>query len=163
HPLVEKITTPAQDDEVRSYQEQAKRQSDIQRESVTREKTGVFTGGYAVNPVSGQHIPIWVADYVLMSYGTGAIMAVPAHGMRDCESTRQFVLPIKTVSHRNGQVMILPDVMTEAVEPHGSMVISGPLAVTREEEWFVAAGRSVEELGVGKSATDDRWHDWLIS
>ena len=163
HPLVERITTPAQDDEVRSYQEQAKRQSDIQRESVTREKTGVFTGGYAVNPVSGQHIPIWVADYVLMSYGTGAIMAVPAHDQRDFEFARQFDLPIKIVIHPNGQEMILPEEMTEAVEAHGSMVNSGPLTGTPEEESFEAACRYIEELGVGKSATNYRLHDWLIS
>jgi len=163
HPLVEKITTPAQADEVRVYQEQAKRQSDIQRESVTREKTGVFTGGYAVNPVSGQHIPIWVADYVLMSYGTGAIMAVPAHDQRDFEFARQFDLPIKVVIHPNGQELILPEEMTEAVEAHGSMINSGPLTGTPEEESFDAASRYIEEIGVGKATTNYRLHDWLIS
>ena len=163
HPLVDKVTTPAQVDEVRAYQEQAKRQSDIQRESVTREKTGVFTGGYAVNPVSGEHIPIWVADYVLMSYGTGAIMAVPAHDQRDFEFARQFDLPIKVVIHPNGQELILPEEMTEAVEAHGSMINSGPLTGTPEEESFDAASRYIEEIGVGKGATNYRLHDWLIS
>jgi len=108
HPLVEKVTTPAQLEEVHAYQEQAKRQSDIQRESVTREKTGVFTGGYAINPASGQHIPIWIADYVLMGYGTGAVMAVPAHDQRDFEFARQFNLPIKVVIQPEGDHLIDP-------------------------------------------------------
>ncbi|MDD4577827.1 MAG: leucine--tRNA ligase [Anaerolineaceae bacterium] len=163
HPLVEKITTSAQADQVRAYQEQAKRQSDIQRESVTREKTGVFTGGYAINPVSGEHIPIWVADYVLMSYGTGAIMAVPAHDQRDFEFARQFDLPIKVVIHPNRKDMVFPEEMTEAVEAHGSMVNSGPLTGTPEEESFDAASRYIEAIGVGKSTTNYRLHDWLIS
>ena len=163
HPLVEKIVTPAQLDQVRAYQEQAKRQSDIQRESVTREKTGVFTGGYAVNPVSSEHIPIWVADYVLMSYGTGAIMAVPGHDQRDFEFARQFNLPVKVVIHPEGTDLPLPEEMTEAVEAHGSMVNSGPLTGTPEAETFDAAVRYVEELGVGKATTNYRLHDWLIS
>ena len=163
HPLVEKITTPAQMDEVRCYQEQARHQSDIQRESVSREKTGVFTGGYALNPVSGEHIPIWIADYVLMSYGTGAIMAVPAHDQRDFEFARQFDLPIKVVIHSNGQELLLPEEMTEAVEAHGSMINSGPLTGTPEEESFEAASRYIEEIGVGKESINYRLHDWLIS
>ena len=163
HPLVEKITTPAQIDEVRQYQEQARHQSDIQRESVSREKTGVFTGGYAVNPVSGEHIPIWVADYVLMSYGTGAIMAVPAHDQRDFEFARQFDLPIKVVIHSNGQELLSPEEMTQAVEAHGSMINSGRLTGTPEEESFEAASRYIEEIGVGKESINYRLHDWLIS
>ena len=163
HPLVEKITTAAQLDEVRAYQEQAKRQSDIQRESVTREKTGVFTGGYAINPASGQHIPIWIADYVLMGYGTGAIMAVPAHDQRDFEFARQYGLPIKVVIHPNGDNLIDPDEMTAAVEAHGSMVNSGPLTGTPESESMAAATRYAEENGFGFGTTSYRLHDWLIS
>ena len=163
HPLVEKVTTPAQLDEVRAYQEQAKRQSDIQRESVTREKTGVFTGGYAINPASGQHIPIWIADYVLMGYGTGAIMAVPAHDQRDFEFARQFNLPVMVVIHANGDSLIDPDAMTEAVEAHGSMVNSGPLTGTPETESMAAAIRYAEENGFGFGTTSYRLHDWLIS
>ncbi|MBA4380885.1 MAG: leucine--tRNA ligase, partial [Anaerolinea sp.] len=79
HPLVNKITTPEQRAEVEAYKAQAARQTDIEREATDKEKTGVFTGGYAVNPVNGEKIPVWIADYVLMTYGTGAIMAVPAH------------------------------------------------------------------------------------
>jgi len=163
HPLVEKVTTAAQMDEVRAYQDQAKRQSDIQRESVTREKTGVFTGGYAINPASGQHIPIWIADYVLMGYGTGAIMAVPAHDQRDFEFARQYKLPIQVVIHPNGDNLIDPDEMTEAVEAHGSMVNSGPLTGTPESESLAAATRFAEENGFGFGTTSYRLHDWLIS
>ena len=163
HPLVEKVTTAAQLDEVHAYQEQAKRQSDIQRESVTREKTGVFTGGYAINPASGQHIPIWIADYVLMGYGTGAIMAVPAHDQRDFEFARQYGLPIKVVIHPNGDNLIDPDEMTAAVEAHGSMVNSGPLTGTPESESMAAATRYAEENGFGFGTTSYRLHDWLIS
>ncbi len=163
HPLVEKVTTSAQLDEVRVYQEQAKRQSDIQRESVTREKTGVFTGGYAINPASGQHIPIWIADYVLMGYGTGAIMAVPAHDQRDFEFARQYKLPIQVVIQPNGDNLIEPDEMTAAVEAHGSMVNSGPLTGTPESESLAAATRFAEENGFGFGTTSYRLHDWLIS
>jgi leucyl-tRNA synthetase len=160
---VEKVTTAAQLDEVRAYQEQAKRQSDIQRESVTREKTGVFTGGYAINPASGQHIPIWIADYVLMGYGTGAIMAVPAHDQRDFEFARQYNLPIKVVIHSNGDDLIDPDEMTTAVEAHGSMVNSGPLTGTPESESMAAAIRFAEENNFGHGTISYRLHDWLIS
>jgi len=163
HPLVENVTTSAQLDEVRTYQEQAKRQSDIQRESVTREKTGVFTGGYAVNPASGEHIPIWIADYVLMGYGTGAVMAVPAHDKRDFEFARQFNLPIKVVIHPNGDNLIDPDEMIAAVEVHGSMVNSGPLTDTPESESMAAAIRFAEENEFGFGTTSYRLHDWLIS
>jgi len=97
HPLVEKITTPDQAEAVHAYVEQAIRQTDIQREAVDKEKTGVFTGGYAVNPVNGARIPIWIADYVLMSYGTGAIMGVPAHDERDFAFALKYGLVILPV------------------------------------------------------------------
>jgi leucyl-tRNA synthetase len=85
HPAVEKITTPERADEVNAYVEKAGRMSEIDRSDITREKTGVFTGAYAINPASGERIPVYIADYVLMGYGTGAIMAVPAHDERDGE------------------------------------------------------------------------------
>jgi leucyl-tRNA synthetase len=100
HPLVEKLTTPDQRKEVEAYKKQAARQSDIEREAVDKEKTGVFTGGYAVNPVNQSNIPIWIADYVLMTYGTGAIMAVPAHDERDFAFAVKFGLPIIPVIDR---------------------------------------------------------------
>ena len=90
HPLVEKITTPEQRQAVEAYKQQAARQSDIEREAADKEKTGVFTGAYAINPVNSERIPIWIADYVLMTYGTGAIMAVPAHDERDFAFARKY-------------------------------------------------------------------------
>jgi leucyl-tRNA synthetase len=97
HPLVQKITTPEARSAVEAYIQQASRQSDIEREATDKEKTGVFTGGYAINPVNGEKIPVWIADYVLMTYGTGAIMAVPAHDERDFAFALKFGLPILPV------------------------------------------------------------------
>ncbi len=101
HPLVAKLTSPEQKAQVDAYVREVQRESDIQRESTDKEKTGVFTGGYAINPVNGQRIPIWIADYVLITYGTGAIMAVPAHDERDFAFAIKFGLPILPVIDRN--------------------------------------------------------------
>ena len=100
HPLVEKLTTPEQRAAVEAYVDQARRQTDIQREAADKEKSGVFTGGYAINPVNQKRVPVWIADYVLMTYGTGAIMAVPAHDERDFEFALKFGLPILPVIQR---------------------------------------------------------------
>lgn len=100
HPLVEKLTTSAQEAEVKAYIAQTLRQSEIQREATDKEKSGVFTGGYAINPVNQKRIPVWIADYVLMTYGTGAIMAVPAHDQRDFDFAIKFGLPILPVIDR---------------------------------------------------------------
>jgi leucyl-tRNA synthetase len=108
HPLVEKLTTPEREQEVRDYVHESVRLSDIQREAAEKEKTGVFTGSYAINPVNGERIPIWLASYVLMTYGTGAIMAVPAHDERDFEFALKFGLPILPVIDR-------PDGRTKSV------------------------------------------------
>jgi len=113
HPLVSKITTAGRQPAVQAYIAQAARQSDIQREATDKEKTGIFTGGYAINPVNGQRIPIWIADYVLMSYGTGAIMAVPSHDERDFEFAIKFGLPIIPVIER-------PDGLVKSFAPHAS-------------------------------------------
>ncbi len=112
HPLVEKITVAEKKAEVDAYKKQAARQSDIEREAVDKEKTGVFTGGYAINPVNGTKIPIWIADYVLMTYGTGAIMAVPAHDERDFAFARKFGLKIIPVIQPEG----VPDLDGETME-----------------------------------------------
>jgi leucyl-tRNA synthetase len=114
HPLVKKITSDEQRSSVEEYILQAARQTDIQRETTDREKTGVFTGGYAVNPVNNERIPIWIADYVLMTYGTGAIMAVPAHDERDFEFAIKFGLPILPVIDRS-------DGLTKSYAVPGSM------------------------------------------
>ncbi len=115
HPLVAKVTSTKQNAAVDEYIQQASRQSDIQREALDKEKTGVFTGGFAINPVNEQRIPIWIADYVLMTYGTGAIMAVPAHDERDFQFAIKFGLPILPVIDR-------PDQLTKSYAPAGTMI-----------------------------------------
>ena len=114
HPLVPGLTSAEQREQVEAYIAQATRQTDIQRESIDKDKSGVFTGGYAINPVNGKRIPVWIADYVLMTYGTGAIMAVPAHDERDFQFALKFGLPILPVIAR-------PDGLTKSFAPEGSM------------------------------------------
>ena len=163
HHLVEKVTTKEQQPTVKAYQEQAKRMGDIQRETVDREKTGVFTGGYAINPVNNERIPIWIADYVLMSYGTGAIMAVPAHDQRDFEFARKYDLPVIVVIQPPGEDPIISEQMEAAVPAIGEMVNSGPLTGTPGEAAFDRAVIYLEELGIGKRSVNYRLRDWLIS
>jgi len=147
HPLVAHLTTPDRKAEVDAYVEPALRQTDVQREAADKEKTGVFTGGYAINPANGERIPVWTADYVLIGYGTGAIMAVPAHDDRDLEFARKFGLKIRQV--------ILPE--------SGAMFDSGPLTGTPAEEAFDRAVAYLEERGAGRKAITYRLRDWLIS
>ena len=104
HPLVDKLTTPGYREAVEAYKLQASRQSEIERTAIDKEKTGAPIGAHAINPVNGERIPIWISDYVMMTYGTGAIMAVPAHDDRDFEFARKFGLPIIPVIERNDQV-----------------------------------------------------------
>lgn len=164
HPLVEKLTTPEQRAEVEQYVLDASRQTDIQREATDKEKTGVFTGGYAINPVNGEKIPVWIADYVLMTYGTGAIMAVPAHDQRDFEFARKFGLPVRIVIRPQGiSILESEDDMTMAVPASGTMVNSGPLTGTPGDQSFTRAIEYIKTQGVGKGATNFRLRDWLIS
>jgi leucyl-tRNA synthetase len=163
HPLVEKLTTPDQKAEVDAYIAQAARQTDIQREATDKEKTGVSTGGYAVNPVNGERIPVWIADYVLMSYGTGAIMAVPAHDQRDFEFARKYDLQVRPVIQPEGVVSLDGGTMTEAVPAYGMMVESGDLSGTPGDRSIAAAIAYVESLDVGEAAVSYRLRDWLIS
>ena len=162
HPLVSKLTTLAQKADVETYQKETLRQSDIQRESAEKEKSGVFTGSFAVNPVNGERIPIWIADYVLMTYGTGAIMAVPAHDQRDFEFARKFDLPVKIVI-RGDEEAITEDEMTAALPAMGRMVNSGELSGTPGDAAFRKAIELVEMKGVGKATSNYRLRDWLIS
>jgi leucyl-tRNA synthetase len=169
HPLVEKITTPENKAAVEAYKIEAGRQTDIQREAKDKEKTGVFTGGYAINPVNNERIPIWVADYVLMSYGTGAIMAVPAHDERDFEFARKFGLKVIPVIQPEG-VELNGDTM-EAAYPHdGVMINSGPFngtPATNDKGMKNPAIKAViewlEQKGIGKRDVNYRYRDWLIS
>ena len=128
HPLVEKVTPAAQRSVVDEYIGQAVRQTDIQREAADKVKTGVFTGGYAINPVNHERIPIWIADYVLMTYGTGAIMAVPAHDQRDFEFARKYNLEVRVVVQPEGLAPLDGASMPESVPAFGRMVNSGPSA-----------------------------------
>ncbi len=170
HPLVDLVTAPDKRAEVEAYKAQAARQSDIEREATDKEKTGVFTGGYAINPVNGERIPIWIADYVLMSYGTGAIMAVPAHDERDYAFARKFELPIVPVIQPEGQEDAEEAIAELAYIGPGQMVNSGPLNGTpvyeekgRANPSIAAAINWIEEKGVGKEAVNYRLRDWLIS
>jgi leucyl-tRNA synthetase len=168
HPLVDKITTPEQKQAVEEYKMQAARQSDIEREAADKEKTGVFTGGYAINPVNNERIPIWIADYVLMSYGTGAIMAVPAHDERDFAFAKKYDLPIVEVIKPEGQGEASE--LKEAYIGEGFMVNSGPFNGTkvnnekgRKNPGISAVIDWLEEKGIGKEAVNYRYRDWLIS
>jgi leucyl-tRNA synthetase len=163
HPLVKKVTTPAQQGSVDTYLEQALRQSDIQRESLEKEKTGIFTGGYAINPVSGEKIPIWIADYVLMTYGTGAIMAVPAHDQRDFEFARKFSLPIRVVIQPEDTPAIKSEEMIAALPASGVMVNSGELTGTPGAQAFDKAIDFITKKKVGKKAVNYKLRDWLVS
>jgi len=163
HPLVEKITSPEQKAAVEVYVQQAARQSDIQREAADKEKTGVFSGANAINPVNGERIPIWIADYVLMTYGTGAIMAVPAHDQRDFEFARKYGLEVRVVIQPEDAAPSDGATMAESVPAYGKMVNSGPLTGTPGDRAFDAAVEYLEERHLGKRAVNFRLRDWLIS
>ncbi len=160
HPLVEKLISPGQREAVEQYVADTRRMEDIVRESAEREKTGIFTGAYAVNPVNQERIPIWVADYVLMTYGTGAIMAVPAHDERDFAFAVKYDLPIRVViapPEWDGQPL------TEAYSGEGTMINSGELDGTPTPSGIKEVISWLEERGLGKKAVNYRLHDWLIS
>ncbi|GLV58808.1 leucine--tRNA ligase [Dictyobacter sp. S3.2.2.5] len=163
HPWVEKITTPEQRAEVDAYVTQARRMTEIERMSSDKEKSGVFTGAYVTNPVSGEKIPVWIADYVLMSYGAGAIMGVPAHDQRDFEFARKFGIPIREVIRGEGEEATDPATWTEAKEALGVMVNSGPFDGTPGEESKARVIAYIEEKGIGHSKINYRLRDWLIS
>jgi leucyl-tRNA synthetase len=164
HPLVEVVTTPQQRDLVRSYREATARKSDLQRQELDKEKTGVFTGGHAVNPVNGEQVPIWIADYVLMTYGTGAIMAVPAHDARDWEFARRFHLPIREVIaggdvQREAFTDTEKGTVVHSTTPDGSFSIDGLTpsdAIPKITAWL-------ESHGHGKKAVNYKLRDWLFA
>jgi leucyl-tRNA synthetase len=157
HPAVEQITTPERSDEVRAYVEKASRMTEIDRTDVTREKTGVFTGAYAINPATGEKIPVFVADYVLMGYGTGAIMAVPGQDQRDWDFARKYDLPIvRTVQPPE-------DFDGEAYVGEGQAINSGFLDGLSVDEAKRHMIEWLEEHGKGRAAVTYRLRDWLIS
>ncbi|HEX2182223.1 MAG TPA: leucine--tRNA ligase [Rubrobacteraceae bacterium] len=157
HPAVEQITTPERSDEVRAYVEKAARMTEIDRTDVTREKSGVFTGAYAVNPANDERIPVFIADYVLMGYGTGAIMAVPGQDQRDWDFAEKYDLPIvRTVQPPE-------DFEGEAYVGEGPAINSGFLNGLGVDEAKERMIRWLEENGKGRAAVTYRLHDWLIS
>ena len=157
HPAVEQITTPERSDEVRAYVEKASRMTEIDRTDVTREKTGVFTGAYAINPATGEKIPVFVADYVLMGYGTGAIMAVPGQDQRDWDFARKYDLPIiRTVRPPE-------DFAGEAYIGEGAAINSGFLDGLNVEDAKARIIEWLEAQGKGRAAVTYRLRDWLIS
>ena len=164
HPLVDKITAPDRADAVLEYREQARRLSEIDREMIDREKTGVFTGAYAINPVNEARIPIWIADYVLMTYGSGAIMAVPAHDERDFEFAKKYGLEIIEVIRmpgRQNEDGPLSEAFTSKTE--GEMINSGAFDGTPVKDAVAVVTGWLEEQGKGKGAVNYRLRDWLIS
>jgi len=163
HPWVEKITTPDQKAVVDAYVEQAQRMTEIERMSTEKEKTGVFTGGYVTNPLNNEKIPVWIADYVLMGYGVGAIMGVPAHDQRDFEFARKFGIQIREVIRAVGEEPSDPATWTEARENLGMLVNSGPFDGTPDSEAIQRVTQYIEEQGIGKHTVTYRLRDWLIS
>lgn len=156
HALVDKITTDGQQEAVQSYIDKVKSKSDLERTDLAKEKTGVFTGAYAINPANGEKMPIWIADYVLVSYGTGAIMAVPAHDERDYEFAKEFDLPIK-------EVVAGGDVDKEAYTGDGEHVNSGFLNGLNKEDAIEKMIAWLEEKGIGIKKVTYRLRDWLFS
>jgi len=165
HPLVDRITTPEHRDAVNAYRDAARRKSEIERQSTdeAKEKTGVFTGAYAINPVNDERIPIWVADYVLMGYGTGAIMAVPAHDERDFAFARAFDLPVRVVIQPDGEEALDPATMDEAYVGPGKMVNSGQFDGMDVPDTLPEIIAMLEEQGRGRAEVTWRLRDWLIS
>ncbi|HBZ82443.1 MULTISPECIES: leucine--tRNA ligase [Brevibacillus] len=156
HKLVEQITSPEQKAAVEAYLEQAKHKSDLERTDLAKEKTGVFTGAYAINPVNGERLPIWIADYVLISYGTGSIMAVPAHDERDYEFAKTFDLPIKAVIAGG-------DISKEAYTGDGEHINSGMLDGLNKEQAINKMIEWLEAEGKGNRKVTYRLRDWLFS
>ncbi len=162
HPLVGRLTSPEQAEAVKKYCEQAAFKSDMDRTDLAKTKTGVFTGSYARNPVNGAPVPIWVADYVLISYGTGAIMSVPAHDTRDFEFARQFSLPIIQVVAKAGEKLD-PASMTEAMTELGVAVNSGRYDGTPSAEFKELISAELADAGLGKKTVNYKLRDWLFS
>ncbi|MDA3955348.1 leucine--tRNA ligase [Oceanispirochaeta sp.] len=156
HTLVEKITTPEHKEAVEAYVVQANLKSDMERTELAKDKTGVFTGSYAINPLNGEKIPVWVADYVLISYGSGAIMAVPAHDERDWEFAKKFNLPII-------EVLSGGNVEEEAYTGDGPHVNSGFLDGLGKEEAISKVISWLEEKSIGKGAVNYKLRDWIFS
>jgi len=159
HPLVDVLTTPGQRGAIETYREAAARKSDLDRTDLAKEKTGVFTGSYGMHPLTGKPVPVWVADYVLATYGTGAIMAVPAHDDRDWEFARAFGLDIVTVveplsGHGHDGTLFTGD---------GRAVNSGPYTGMETRAFIAKVAADLAEAGLGRPAVNYKLRDWLFS
>lgn len=158
NPLVDELTKAEYKDSVENYKEEAKKQSDIERQSLSREKTGVFTGSYAINPINNKEVPIWVGDYVLATYGTGAVMAVPAHDERDFAFATKFNLPIeRVITSKNGGNDELPYC------EYGKLVNSGEFDGLTTEEAKEKIVEKLSSMNLGSSKVNYRLRDWLVS
>ncbi len=160
HPLVSQLTAPEYKAEVDEYIAWCRRQTEYERVALGRKKTGVFLGSYVVNPLNRERVPIWIADYVLPTYGTGAVMAVPAHDERDLEFARRFKLPVRTVIAPPGWT---GEELTEAYAGSGTMMNSGEFSGLSSEQGYEAICALLEEKGWGKRTVVYRLRDWLIS
>ena len=161
HPFVEKITTLDKKELVESYVRKTQAESEVERLSAEKEKTGVFTGAYAVNPVNDKKIPIWISDYVLMSYGTGAIMAVPAHDTRDFEFAKKFGLEIiKVIKSENKDNLIIED---EAYISDGTMINSGEFNAMDSKDFAKKIIELLKEKKIAEPTVNYKIRDWLIS
>ena len=156
HKLVEEIVTEGQRAAVEEYLDIVKRKSDLERTDLNKDKTGVFTGAYAINPVNGEKVELWIADYVLASYGTGAVMAVPAHDERDYEFATKFNLPIKAVIEDNGEVVV-------PFFGDGKHINSDFINGLNNEEAIAKVIEFLEENKVGRSKVTYKLRDWLFS
>ena len=161
HPLVDTITTPENKQKVKDYQEQARKVTEIDRMSLVREKTGVFTGAHCINPINGDRVPIWIADYVLLTYGTGAVMAVPGHDQRDWEFATKYKLPIKPVIVPEGKTEV--DISEHAYDEYGIMINSGEFDGQSSANGIRNVTAKLAGLGLGESTINFRLRDWLIS
>lgn len=158
NPLVDEIVSAEQKEAVENYKEEAKKQSDIERQSISREKTGVFTGAYAIHPLTGKEVPIWVGDYVLATYGTGAVMAVPAHDERDFAFAEKFNLPInRVIEAKDGSETNLP------FYEHGILVNSGEFDGLTTDEAKEKIVEKLASMGLGEKKVNFRLRDWLVS
>ena len=162
HPLVDVLVTPAQRAAVDAVRAEVSGMNEIDRTSTELEKKGAFTGAYAVNPLSGERVPIWIANYVMMEYGTGAIMAVPAHDQRDFEFARKYQIPIRIVIAPEGSELN-PDLMAAAFEAVGVMVNSGAYDGLPSDVSWVKIAEEMEARGIGRRTINYRLRDWCIS
>jgi len=160
HPLVDELTSPEQRSAVEAYKFKARRLSEIDRLSTERERDGVFSGAYAINPMNGQEIPLYVADYVLMTYGTGAIMAVPGHDERDFDFARRYNLRIPVVIAPPGWD---GKPLEASYAGEGTMVNSGPFDGMSSRQGYEAVADEMERRGIGQRKVNYRLRDWLIS